>query len=285
MATERDDILEALNEGRSAIDELGLRRFYVSVRRRRWYSGTIAGSVTAWAPGPKGVGYPVDTETRLLPSPRCVEGTRQHAGSGGTFVGDTFKLAKITPRREPDIGVEIGDLLLAAETSSDEVHVMVEARSGTPHHVYEGTPRVLAPGPYDAATALPCLNALRAAFVAHVAAGPVGTDPGAHLLAGTVATLPPVATDTATALTLANALRTAYIAHRADLTLHVSVDKTPLAALAATDAQTLCVLVHGLLATFNAHVASGPLSECTVLDQSGASFQFTLTVGVTRRTP
>lgn len=282
--TLRDEVLEAFAEGRGVAEELGLRRFRVFVRKRTWYSGTVP----PWSVSRVGDGYPVDTMTEILPAPKCEpKEIRLEATTGGTQNVSGFRLGKITPRGEiPSLGIEIQDLIpTASSPTADERHIILESRAGTAHHVYEGTGRVLVPGPYDAAGALATVNALRTAMLAHWGSEMSATDVGAHLEADP-STLPDAATDTATAMALANAMRTAHAAHRASLVYHPEADSYPLTAPAATTTQGLLLLAHDLLAQFNLHRAPGPVYETTPVGYAvHRSFTHAVDVAVTRRTP
>lgn len=278
---DRDDVLEAFREGREAIDEFGLRRQYVYVRTRRWYTG----SAGAWAPsGARGKGYPVDTEVQVLPTPRVryVSMSFLVASAGRYHEGD-LRIDKVTPRNEPGTGIELWQFDQPVTDASSERHVMLVERGGTPWHRREGTDRLLTPGPYNAATAVTCANALRVAFAAH------WSDPYAHTAPGSSAPAPGVAaTDTASAITLAGLLRAAWVSHRADLSLHVEADTYAVSAPApgAGDVQALLVLLHDLLRVFNLHVAHGPVSECEVVEsRADRAFTHTVIVRPTRRTP
>ena len=273
----RDEVLDAFAEGRGVAEELGLRRFHTYVRRRTWRSG----SSLPWSTSAPGRGYPCDAEVLLTPAPKVEDvSVRMIASSGGTFQAGDIRLSKITPRREPSTGLELWELTEApASPAAEERHVVLVGRSGTPWHVYEGTARLLTPGPYDAASAVACANALQEAMAGHL------PNTEAHLVADPM--VPgPAATDLASAITLANALRTAWVAHRSSLVVHPAADPYPLTAPAASDGQTLAVLLHDLLRAFNAHVAEGPVRECTVVHASAArAFSHELIVRPTRRTP
>lgn len=276
MSNDRDEVLEALAEGRAAAEEIGLRRFRAFIRRRTWRSG----SSLPWAASVPGRGLPCDVEVPITPSPKVEDvSVRLLAASGGTFQVGDVRLSKITPRREPTIGLELWQLTEAPASPAEERHVVLVGRSGTPWHVYEGTARLIVSGPYDLPSALVCVNALQGAMVGHL------PNTEAHLVADPM--VPgPAATDLSSAITLANALRAAWVAHRASLTVHPAADPYPLTAPAATDGQTLAVLLHDLLRAFNAHVAEGPVSECTVVHASASrAFSHELIVRPTRRTP
>lgn len=277
---ERDEILEAFQEGRQAIDDFGLRRTYVYVRSRRWYAGSSA----PWTPASgAGVGYPVDGTTQVLPTPRVRDlDTRFIVASGGRFQVGDVRIDKITPRREPSTGVELWPFTKATASKGEERHVLLVERAGTPWHAREGGDRILTPGPYNEATAITCVNALRVAYAAHF------IDAEAHLAADASAVPPADATNLATAIALANALRAAWAVHRVGLASHPEADPHPLVAPAAGSgsAQALLVLVHDLLRAFNDHVARGEVRECTVLEaHADRAFSHTLIVRPTRRTP
>lgn len=275
---ERDEVLDAFREGREAIEEFGLRRHKVFIRRRRWYAGTTG----TWAPsGARGKGYPVDVETEVTPAPRVRDVAVQFMVlSGGRFQQGDIRIDKITPRAEPTIGVEMWPFVQATTERDEERHVVIVERSGTPWHVREGTARLLTPGPYDAATAVACANALRTAYPLH------WSDAFAHAVGDVDPAPGVVATDAASALTLANALRTAWAAHRADAAQHPTADPHAVGAPVATDATSTLVLLHELLRVFNLHVAPGPVAECTVIEAHGdRAFSHSLIVRPTRRTP
>lgn len=278
---DRDDVLEAIREGREAIDEFGLRRTYVYTRTRRWYTG----SAGAWAPsGVRGRGFPVDTEVQVLPTPRVRQVSVQYiVASAGRYRDGDIVIDKVTPKNEPTTGTELHLFDRPVADPSTERHVMLVERGGTPWHLREGTARLLTPGPYDVPTAVTCANALRAAYPAH------WSDPYAHTAPGDPAAAPGVpATDLVSAITLAGLLRTAWVAHRANVVLHPEADPYPVTAPApgAGDAQALLVLLHDLLRVFNAHVASGRVSECEVLEaRADRPFTHTVVVRPTRRTP
>lgn len=277
MSNDRDEVLEALAEGRAAAEEIGLRRYRAFIRRRTWYAGSGA---LPWATSAPGRGLPSDVEVAITPSPKVDDvDVRLIASSGGTFQTGDLWLRKITPRREPNIGLELWQLREPPASTAEERHIVLVGRSGTPWHVYEGTARLLTPGPYDLPTALACANALQAAMVAHLPNAEAHLTPDA-MVPG------PAAVDLTTALALANALRAVWVAHRASLVVHPAADPYPVAAPVATTAESLAILLHGLLRAFNGHVAEGPVSECTVV-HAGASkaFSHELIVRPTRRTP
>lgn len=278
MAQERDAILEAFREGRQAIDDFGLRRTYVYTRVRRWYTGTAPPWSTSSGAG---VGYPVDTTTQILPTPRVRSlSERFIAGSGGRFTSGDLRIDKITPRHEPSTGTELWPFTRATTDRGEERHVLLVDRDGTPWHTREGGDRLLTPGPFDVATAVACVNALRAAYVAHFA------DTEAHFAADATAVPSTNATTQGEAIDLANALRAAWGTHRANLTAHPEADAFPLVAPAATTAQSLLVLTHDLLRVFNEHVARGEVKECTVVQaHADRAFTHELIVRPTRRTP
>jgi hypothetical protein len=278
---DRDDVLDAFREGRQAIDDFGLRRVEVYLRTRRW----CGGASPPWsASTQRGAGYPVDEETRLTPAPRVRDlALALMVSSGGRYQAGDIKVDKITPLGVPGTGVELWPFTqptTGGPTGNDERHVLLVRRTGTPWHVREGTERLLAPAPLTEAQAVQVANALRAAYPGH------WSDVPAHLAAD--ATLAPgvAATGWASALTLANVLRASWSAHRADLALHPVADALPLTAPAASDPQSTLVLLHDLLRVFNAHVAPGPVSECTVVEAHGdRAFSLSLIVRPTRRTP
>lgn len=278
MAQERDAILEAFREGRQAIDDFGLRRTYVYVRTRRWYTGTTP----PWAPSSgAGVGLPVDTTTQILPTPRVRSlSERFIAGSGGRFASGDLRIDKITPRHEPSTGTELWPFTRATTARGEERHVLLVDRDGTPWHLREGGDRVLTPGPFDVATAVACVNALRAAYATHFA------DTEAHAVADATALPGTDATTQGEAITLANALRAAWGTHRTNLAAHPEADASPVLAPVAATAQSLLELAHDLLRVFNEHVARGEVKECTVVQaHADRAFTLELIVRPTRRTP
>lgn len=281
MSTDRDDILEAFADGRTAIDELGLRRTLVYLRTRRWYSGTTL----PWSASALGVGFPVDEELQVLPTPRVrsVNVALVVASAGRFQVGDV-KVSKITPRNDTlNVGIELWRFTKpVAAPASEERHVLLLARGGTEWHVREGSERLLTPGPYNLASAIVCVNALVGAYAAHLG------DDEAHTAADDRSLPSATATDLATAIAQANALRAVWVAHRADLELHPAVDPYALAAPTAGsgDGQALLVLLHALVRAFNAHVAPGDVSECVVVEaHDDKAFEHEVVVRPTRRTP
>lgn len=274
---DRDDVLDAFREGREAIEAFGLRRHFVFTRMRRWFTG----NAPPWSQTVPGAGYPVDVEDEVKPAPR-VRGVSSSfiVASGGRYSEGDLRIDKLTPRRDPSIGVELWQFDRAVTDDRDEAHVVIVGRGGTPWHVREGTARLIVPGPYDIATAVTCANALRTAMPGH------WSDPYAHT-AGDDTPAPGVAaTDASSVIALSNALRTAWVMHRADTVLHPATDDTPVTAPVATDAQGALVLLHDLLRVFNAHVAAGDVVECQVIEaRADRAFSHVVIVRPTRRTP
>lgn len=275
---ERDEVLEAFREGRRAIADFGLRRTLVFVRVRHWYTGSAPPWARATA---RGVGYPVDVETEVVPTPRVRDLSVQYVmASGGRYRLGDVRVDKITPRNEPSTGVELWPFTRASVAADEERHVLLLERSGTPWHVREGTARLLTPGPYDEASAVVCANALRTAYPGH------WTDAYAHIVPSAAPAPGVAATGWASALTLANVLRAAWVAHRADMAAHPEADGYPVAAPVAADNQSTLVLLHGLLRVFLSHVAPGGVSEAEVVEaHADRAFSHSLIVRPTRRTP
>lgn len=275
---DRDEILEAFREGREAIDAIGLRRTYVYLRTRVWYTGVAA----PWTPSTVlGRGYPVDTVEQVLPTPR-VRSVSSHliASSGGRFQSGDIRVDKITPRAEPATGSKLWPFTASPVQAGEERHVLLLERAGTAWHHREGTDRLLTPAPFNETTAVAHANALRAAYAAH------WSDRWAHATADTTAAPGVAATAWASARALANALRAAWVAHRADLVRHHVADPYAVTAAVATDDQTTLVLLHDLHRVFNAHVAHGAFSECEVVEaHADRAFSHEVIVRPTRRTP
>lgn len=282
----RDQFVPLVGTMRGLIDAFGVRRFKVYVRSRTWFNGTAP----PWAQASRGVGYPVDTETLLAPTPK-VRIIQMRTGFTQDFVatsagqareGDLL-IEKITP--DPNAaggGVKPYQLMPTAAGTSMETHVVIEARAGSPHHHYEGTDRLLVPGPSSLSTACTTLNALATAYLAHFADAGVY---GAHATADTRTIASATAVDLATGITRANELLSVWQAHRADLTLHVAVDAFPLfTTTPASDAQSLLVLTHALLRAFNQHVARGILTEAAIVGfGNDKSFGYSLLARPTHR--
>jgi len=269
--------MEAFAEGRAAIEEFGLRRQRVYLRTRRWY----ATSALPWTPsGARGRGTPVDVEREVTPAPKVRSlDVRMVAMSGGRFQTGDVQVSRITPYVPGGNGVELSDFTAPVVNADEERHVLIVERGGTAWHVREGGARLLHTAATAEASAPALANALRTALLVH------WSDVEAHAAADTT-TLPAVATGTPSAITLANAMRAAWITHRASLVFHRAVDETPLAAPVATDAATLLVLLADLLRAYNAHAATGAVSECTVVQgNSNRAFEHSLVVRPTRRTP
>lgn len=275
---DRDDLILDVADARQIVADMGLRRALVYARSRRWFAGTSP----PWAPSTgRGVGFPVDVELPILPTPSVRDlSVRQVLASGGRFQSGDVQIDKIVPRRDPNTGVELAPFTDPTEHPNEERHILLVSKSGTPWHVREGTDRLLVSAPVDEAGAVACANALRAAYPGH------WSDAYAHNAASASPAPGTPATDFASALVLANALRAAWVAHRADLGAHPSADLSPVTAAVATTSQTTLVLLHNLLRVFNEHVALGPVSECVmvvVLDRK--AFTHELVVRPTRRTP
>lgn len=276
--TLRDTLLVAMSDARAIVDGLGLRRIAVYTRARRWYSGTAG----AWAPADRGVGYPVDTEAQVLPTPRVREISGQYlAGSAGRYREGDIRIDKITPRSEPATGAELWQFDAPVVDANLERHIVLVETSGTPHHHHGGTARPMIPGPHNLATGIVAANALRTAMADHWA------DPYAHTAPGDPSPAPgTVATDSASLVALASALRAAWAAHRAAVPLHPQADVYPLTAPAPVDLQGALVCIHDVLQAMLQHVAPGGVAECTVVEAlAERAFTHALVVRPTRRTP
>jgi hypothetical protein len=86
MTTLRDELLETFNDVRGLIDDLGLRRYAVTVRIRTWSGSDV------------GLGSATTADTVLTPTPRVrVLREAEIASSGGTYRTGDYRVDKITP--------------------------------------------------------------------------------------------------------------------------------------------------------------------------------------------
>jgi len=88
----RDDVLPPIDAARQIIDDLGFRRFSLTIRKRSW---TINGS--AVAPGTPGA-TATRTDLVITPRPRGRSVSEAEiAASGGTYKQGDIRFDKITP--------------------------------------------------------------------------------------------------------------------------------------------------------------------------------------------
>jgi hypothetical protein len=124
----RDRILPVIDRTRGKIASLGLRRYTVVIRRRRW-SGARVGDGTA-----------TNTDTVLTPTPKVTELPANALGpgiltSGGTIEDRYFAIERITPsyidpRDGQRKGYQPGELRLSATAPNEEVLVLLIGDDG-----------------------------------------------------------------------------------------------------------------------------------------------------------
>jgi hypothetical protein len=122
MADVRSDVLPDLDEARALIDELGLRRYSVTIRRRQWSGGK------------PGLGTATNTDLVLSPRPRVREiSVREVAGSGGTFESGDFRIDKITPRYTAPTtgGYTPAMLVISPANAAQDVVIVLVGDDGT----------------------------------------------------------------------------------------------------------------------------------------------------------
>lgn len=120
--TLRDDILPVVDEMRQIPDDLGLRRYSLTMRMRRWSGGK------------PGLGSPTDTDLEILPRPKVrVMTTKEIAQSAGTYRMGDFKVEKITPNFISDTerhGFKPSDLDVEADEDQEDVVAVLVGDEG-----------------------------------------------------------------------------------------------------------------------------------------------------------
>lgn len=143
----------------------------------------------------------------------------------------------------------------------------LKLKVGTIFHADAST-AASAPTATDDATAIVRLNAVRAAYIAHIASAcSATTGIGAHIAADATNTISaPVATDEGTAITLANEIKADYNAHRVLTASHPTADATNVIASAdASNEGTLVTLTNELYTDINLHMAAAMQSQALLV--------------------
>jgi len=120
----------------------------------------------------------------------------------------------------------------------------------------------------DLPTVIARANALKAAYVAHIASAvSATTGQGVHIAADATNTISsPDATDQTSANTLLNELKADLNLHRASTTFHAVADATNVVASAnATDLATSITLVNEIFTRLNAHFAGAMQMQAILL--------------------
>lgn len=145
---------------------------------------------------------------------------------------------------------------------------LLRLRNGVIYHADATTAPTVVTTATDLPTAIARLNAVRTAYVAHIASAcSATTGQGAHLAADATNTISAVAaTDLASAETLANEIKGDYNLHRASTTFHPSADSTnTITSTDATDLASLIALVNELGTDVAAHLAAAFASQAIAL--------------------
>jgi hypothetical protein len=122
--TLRDDLLPDIDDLRGIPEELGFRRYQVTLRKRTWSGGE------------PGKGAPTNTDTHLKPAPFVRRVTaREVAESGGTYQAGDFRIDRITPAFNDAVagltgGFAPGQLRLTVTQLSDDAIVVLTGDEG-----------------------------------------------------------------------------------------------------------------------------------------------------------
>lgn len=119
--TLRDKLLPTIDRLRELPDAFGLRRYTVTLRRRRWASGVVGRDEKySWV------------DVAITPKPRVrLLSTEEVASSGGTFTNGDMRVDKITPKYlVPFLGGYAPDDLKLVPKAGEDVCILLEGDDG-----------------------------------------------------------------------------------------------------------------------------------------------------------